>query len=71
MKAKKQHQLVRIEALEQFKKQLLSQNGILEEFDSNLWGALVDYVTVKTDKRVVVTFRDGTEIEEKVRKGFD
>jgi hypothetical protein len=63
VKAKKQHQLVRIEALEQFKKQLLSQNGILEEFDSNLWGALVDYVTVKTDKRVVVTFLNITTLQ--------
>ena len=63
VKAKKQHQLVRIEALEQFKKQLLSQDGIIEEFDSDLWGAMVEYVTVKTDKSVVVTFRDGTEIE--------
>ncbi len=32
------------------------------EFDSTLWGALVDYITVEKDGTKTVTFRDGTVI---------
>ena len=39
---------------------------MLLRLDEDIWSALVDLVTVKTDKRVVVIFRDGAEIEEKI-----
>ncbi len=42
---------------------LKAQEGVLMEFDSNLWGCLVDHVTVGREKEIVVTFRDGTEIQ--------
>ena len=39
------------------------QESMLTEFDSHLWGCLVDYVTVGKDKGMTVTFRDGTQIK--------
>ena len=51
------------ERLAHFIKILKEQKGILHEFDSNLWGCLVDFVTVGRDKSIVVTFKDGTEIQ--------
>ena len=60
---KKKDQQVRVETLEQFKKRILSREGLITEFDSDLWSALVDFVTVRTDGKMTVTFRDGSEIE--------
>ena len=33
-----------------------------DRFDEQLWGAMVDYVTVGVDKRLTVMFRNGTGI---------
>ena len=35
-------------------------------FDEKLWNTLVDHVTVYSDERVVFTFQDGKEIEERL-----
>jgi hypothetical protein len=51
------------ERLSDFIKTLKSQDGILLEFDSGLWGCMVEYVTVGRNKEITVTFRDGTEIQ--------
>lgn len=50
------------ERLSDFIKTLKSQNGVLLEFDSGLWGCMVEYVTVGRNKEITVTFRDGTEV---------
>ena len=34
----------------------------MAEFDEQLWGYMVDYVTVRVDKGMTVMFRDGTEV---------
>lgn len=51
------------ERLANFIRILKEQDGIIKEFDSSLWGCLVEYVTVGRDKTIVVTFKDGTEIQ--------
>ena len=53
----------RRERLMGFIRLLKGQETPLAEFDSHLWGCLVDYVTVGRDKEMSVTFRDGTEIK--------
>lgn len=39
-------------------------NGLvtISEFDGSLWGGMVEFITVSRDKKIKVTFRDGTEI---------
>ena len=39
-----------------------AQTEPVAEFDERLWGAMVDYVTVGVDKRLMVMFRDGSGI---------
>lgn len=51
------------ERLADFIRNLKTQDGIIREFDSSLWGCMVDFVTVTRDKSIVVTFKDGTEIQ--------
>lgn len=51
------------ERLANFIKVLKVQNGTISEFDGNLWGSMVEFVTVGRDKEITVTFRDGTEIQ--------
>lgn len=51
------------EQLAEFILILKAQDGILQDFDSSLWGSMVDYVMVSRQKEIVVTFKDGTEIE--------
>ena len=41
---------------------LKNQEGIIDEFTPDLWGSMVDFVTVGRKKEIKVTFRDGTEI---------
>jgi len=50
------------EQLARFIKVLKEQDGAVTEFDEALWGSMVDYVTVGRDKKMTVTFKDGTEI---------
>lgn len=51
------------ERLLNFIRAMQVQEGILAEFDERLWSSMVDFVTVGRKKEIVVTFRDGTEIE--------
>ena len=41
---------------------LKKQEGIVDEFTPDLWGSMVDFITVGRKKEIKVTFRDGTEI---------
>ena len=45
-----------------FISELKKQDGVISEFDEDLWCSLVDYVTIGRKKEIKVTFRDGTEI---------
>lgn len=51
------------ERLSDFTKVLKAQDGTISEFDSSLWGSMVEFVTVGRDKEITVIFRDGTEIQ--------
>ena len=46
-----------------FVKRLKVQTEPVAEFDEQLWGCMVDYVTVRVDKGMTVVFRDGTEMQ--------
>ncbi|MCD7725721.1 MAG: recombinase family protein, partial [Clostridiales bacterium] len=48
--------------LKNFIQTLKMQNGVIREFDSALWGSMVEYITVGRKKEITVTFRNGTEI---------
>jgi len=48
--------------LNQFIATLRQQDGLVREFDENLWGSLVEVVTVYSEKDVRITFRDGTVV---------
>ena len=50
------------ERLAGFVKRLKVQTEPVAEFDEQLWGYMVDYVTVRVDKGMTVMFRDGTEV---------
>lgn len=38
------------------------QDDTISEFDSSLWGSMVEFIMVGRDKEITVTFRDSTEI---------
>ncbi|MGJ4850650.1 recombinase family protein [Bacillota bacterium Meth-B3] len=52
----------RRESMNQFITILRQQDGLVREFDENLWGSLVEVVTVYSDIDVRFTFRNGTII---------
>jgi len=52
----------RRESMNQFIATLRQQDGLVREFDENLWGSLVEVVTVHSETDVRFTFRDGTVI---------
>nr|WP_304954474.1 hypothetical protein [uncultured Bacteroides sp.] len=51
------------ERLADFIRMLKKQDGSIAEFDERLWGCMVDFVTVSRKKEIMVTFRDGSEIQ--------
>lgn len=51
------------ERLADFIRMLKKQDGPIAEFDERLWGCMVDFVTVSRKKEIMVTFRDGSEIQ--------
>ena len=50
------------ERLVNFIKTLKAQDGTISDFDGSVWGGMVEFDTVGTDKAITVTFRDGTKI---------
>ncbi len=46
-----------------FMKNLKKQSGAITEFDENLWLSMVDFVTVNSKYDILVTFKNGTEIQ--------
>jgi DNA invertase Pin-like site-specific DNA recombinase len=55
-------QNVRKEKIRRFLDELRRSGDIVREFDEDLWQTAVESVTVKPDKTLTFTFRDGTEI---------
>lgn len=53
----------RREMAEQCLAEIAKQEGVVSEFDEDLWYALVDYATVHGKNDVRFTFKDGTEIK--------
>ena len=53
----------RRESSRQFIETLRQQEGLVEEFDDNLWGSLIDFITVYSERDIRFSFRDGTEIK--------
>ena len=53
----------RREIAEQCLAEIAKQEGVISEFDEDLWYALVDYATVHGKDDVRFTFKDGTEIK--------
>ena len=45
-----------------FIKELKKQQGLVTEFDENLWCSLVESMTVYSKEKIVVRFKNGTEI---------
>ncbi len=45
-----------------FLKMLVKQGDLITEFDEELWYITVESVTVYADQRLLLTFRDGSEI---------
>jgi hypothetical protein len=73
--AEKQAEDIKIGLLEQTARkekirrflELLRQTGdLITEFDESLWCATVESVTIRPDKKMIFTFRDGTKIQENV-----
>lgn len=48
--------------MEEFIRELQELDGAVNEFDENLWSSLVDHITVMKDRKVIFTFKGGTEI---------
>lgn len=48
--------------LTEFAKELKERDSLITEFDSRLWGSLVESVTIGKDKEMMFRFRDGTEV---------
>jgi len=58
----KQARTVRKERLNRFLNELRKRGELLAEFDPTLFRATVEFITVHSEKDVVVTFRDSSEI---------
>ena len=50
-------------AASQFIGMLKKMDGLITEFDSSLWGSLLDHATVYSKEDMRYTFKDGTEIK--------
>lgn len=55
--------LSRKEIMEHFIHTLKKQKDLIVEFDSSLWGSLLDYITVYDEKDVRFMFRNGSEVK--------
>lgn len=58
-----QEKQIQREKIEIFLTELNEQEGLLTEFDEELWYSLVAYITVFSKEEIVFTFQDGTEIK--------
>lgn len=49
--------------IDAFIKELKKKEGLLEEFDEELWRATIKSMIIKSDKEVIFEFKDGTELD--------
>ena len=49
--------------IEAFIKELNKKEGLLEEFDEELWRATIKEMVIKSDKEVTFEFKDGTKLD--------
>lgn len=57
-----QNRRVKGKQLDEFAKELQARE-LIQDFDENLWGSLLDFITVQGKDDIRVTFKDGTEIK--------
>ena len=58
--------LARREQIQGFQRILTGQNGMLPEFDTQLWLAAVEKAVVYRDGKIVFVLKDGTELVQKI-----
>ncbi|WP_278244342.1 zinc ribbon domain-containing protein [Caloramator australicus] len=58
--------LVKKDRMEEFMKVLRGRDGLVDEFDGELWNMVVEAVKVYADGKMVYVFKDGMEVEVKV-----
>lgn len=54
----------RFAAIKDYLQTLRAINEPVQEFDSNMWSSLVDFITVYSKEDIRVSFKDGTEIKQ-------
>ncbi len=59
----KQARAAKRESISRFLTDLKRLDGLLAEFDEELWYATVDTMTVRLEREAIVTFKNGTEIK--------
>ncbi|WP_295217328.1 hypothetical protein [Ruminococcus sp.] len=58
--------LAKREQIQDFQRALSGQNGMLLEFDTQLWLAAVEKAVVHRDGKIVFVLKDGTELVQKI-----
>jgi len=55
--------LVKKDKIEEFMNVLRDRDGLLDEFDGELWNMVIEVVKVYEDGKMVFVFKDGMEVE--------
>jgi len=58
----KQKREIKRETIMRFLSDIGQQDGLLAEFDEELWYATAQHITVHSEKNVTITFKDGSII---------
>ena len=62
LEAEKSAKLSKVKAIEKFMREVKKRDGLLAEFDEQLWVMTVEMVTVMQDGKLAFRFYDGTEV---------
>ena len=66
LQERRAERLARREQIQGFQRALIGQNGMLPEFDTQLWLAAVERAVVHRDGKIVFVLKDGTELVQKI-----
>ena len=66
LQERRAERLARREQIQGFQRALNGQNGMLPEFDTQLWLAAVEKAVVHRDGKIVFVLKDGTELVQKI-----
>ena len=66
LQKRRAERLARREQIQGFQRALIGQNGMLPEFDTQLWLAAVEKAVVHRDGKIVFVLKDGTELVQKI-----